>query len=56
VEAGEWRSSRAGLPGRKQTGGGVRLFDYPGGRNVKLERLSLTHAPQAVNLWLRVIR
>ncbi|WP_214367383.1 dihydrofolate reductase family protein [Pseudonocardia sp. H11422] len=35
-------------------GGGVRLFDRPGGTNVKLERLSLTHAPQATNLWLRV--
>ncbi len=37
-------------------GDGVRLFDRPGGTNVKLERLSLTHAPLATNLWLRVIR
>lgn len=37
-------------------GDGVRLFDRPGGTNVKLERLSLTHAPKATNLWLRVIR
>jgi dihydrofolate reductase len=37
-------------------GDGVRLFDHPGGINVKLERLSLTHAPQATNLWLRVVR
>jgi dihydrofolate reductase len=37
-------------------GDGVRLFDRPGGTNVKLERLSLTHAPQATNLWLRVVR
>jgi dihydrofolate reductase len=36
-------------------GDGVRLFDRPGGANVKLERLSLTHAPQATNLWLRVV-
>jgi dihydrofolate reductase len=35
-------------------GDGVRLFDRPGGTNVKLERLSLTHAPNATNLWLRV--
>ncbi len=37
-------------------GDGVRLFDRPGGTNVKLERISLTHAPQATNLWLRVVR
>ena len=37
-------------------GDGVRLFDRPGGTNVKLERLSLTHAPQATNLWLRVVK
>jgi dihydrofolate reductase len=35
-------------------GDGVRLFDHPGGTNIKLERLSLTHAPQATNLWFRV--
>jgi riboflavin biosynthesis pyrimidine reductase len=28
-------------------GDGVRLFDRPGGTNVKLERISLTHAPRA---------
>ncbi len=37
-------------------GDGVRLFDRPGGANVKLERISLTQAPQATNLWLRVVR
>ncbi|MCW2888822.1 MAG: hypothetical protein JWL58_5684 [Streptosporangiaceae bacterium] len=37
-------------------GDGVRLFDHKGGSNVKLERLSVTHAPQATNLWLRVIK
>jgi dihydrofolate reductase len=37
-------------------GDGVRLFDRPGGTNVKLERLSLSQAPLATNLWLRVIR
>jgi len=35
-------------------GDGIRLFDRPGGTNVKLERISLTQAPQATNLWLRV--
>jgi dihydrofolate reductase len=37
-------------------GDGVRLFDHPGGTNVKLERLSLTQAPLATNLWLGVVR
>jgi dihydrofolate reductase len=36
-------------------GDGVRLFEHPGGTSVKLERLSLTPAPQATNLWLRVV-
>jgi dihydrofolate reductase len=35
-------------------GDGVRLFDHPGGTNVRLERLSLTEAPGATNIWLRV--
>jgi len=37
-------------------GDGVRLFDRPGGTNVKLERLSVTDAPLATNLWMRVVR
>jgi dihydrofolate reductase len=37
-------------------GDGIRLFDRPGGTNVKLERISLTQAPQATNLWYRVAR
>jgi dihydrofolate reductase len=37
-------------------GDGVRVFDRPGGTNVRLERLGLTHAPNATNLWLRVVR
>jgi dihydrofolate reductase len=37
-------------------GDGVRLFDRPGGMNVRLERISLTHVPQATNLWFRVVR
>jgi dihydrofolate reductase len=37
-------------------GDGTRLFDRPGGPSVRLERLSLTEAAQATNLWLRVVR
>jgi dihydrofolate reductase len=37
-------------------GDGVRLFDHPGGTTVRLERISLTQAPSATNLWLRVVR
>ena len=36
-------------------GDGVRLFNRPGGTNIKLERTSVTHAPQATNLWYRVV-
>jgi riboflavin biosynthesis pyrimidine reductase len=35
-------------------GDGVRLFDHPGGTNVKLERISVTESPQVTNLWFRV--
>ncbi|RZQ59260.1 dihydrofolate reductase family protein [Amycolatopsis suaedae] len=35
-------------------GDGVRLFDHPGGTNVKLERLDLAEAPRATTLRLRV--
>jgi dihydrofolate reductase len=37
-------------------GDGVRLFDHAGGSNVKLERISLTSAPLATNIWMRVVR
>ena len=37
-------------------GDGVRLFDRPGGTNVKLERIGLTHSPQVTNLWLRIAK
>jgi dihydrofolate reductase len=37
-------------------GDGVRLLDHPGGTNVRLERLGLSHAPQATNLWFGVVR
>jgi dihydrofolate reductase len=36
-------------------GDGTRLFDHPGGANVKLERISVTHAPKATNLWFRIL-
>jgi hypothetical protein len=36
-------------------GDGTRLFDRPGGANVKLERIEVTTAPGATNLWLRVV-
>ncbi len=36
-------------------GDGVRLFEHPGGTNVKLERISLTQSPGATNLWLRLV-
>ncbi|GAA3724376.1 dihydrofolate reductase [Spinactinospora alkalitolerans] len=36
-------------------GDGVRLFDRPGGTNIRLERLSLTQAPGATSIWLRVV-
>jgi dihydrofolate reductase len=37
-------------------GDGVRLFDWPGGRNVRLERLRVDEAPTATGLWMRVLR
>lgn len=36
-------------------GDGVRLFDFPGGSQVKLERISVTEAELATNLWFRVL-
>jgi dihydrofolate reductase len=36
-------------------GDGVRLFDHPGGTNVKLERIGLTGVPTATNVWMRVL-
>jgi dihydrofolate reductase len=37
-------------------GDGTRLFDHPGGTNVRLERLSVTSVPHATNVWMRVVR
>ena len=35
-------------------GDGTRLFDHPGGTNVRVERVDVTEAPGATNLWFRV--
>ena len=35
-------------------GDGVRLFNHPGGANVKMEQTGLTQSQQVTNLWLRV--
>lgn len=37
-------------------GDGVRLFDHPGGTNVRLERVGVSEAPSATNLHYRVVR
>ncbi|MPZ82615.1 MAG: dihydrofolate reductase [Actinophytocola sp.] len=36
-------------------GDGVRLFDQPGGADVRLERISLSGVPHGTNLWFRVL-
>ena len=36
-------------------GDGVRLFEHPGGTNVKLERLRVSQGPHATGLWFRVV-
>ncbi|MEU0484103.1 dihydrofolate reductase family protein [Streptosporangium sp. NPDC006013] len=36
-------------------GDGVRLFDHPGGTNVKLERVELTEVPHATSIRFRVV-
>jgi dihydrofolate reductase len=37
-------------------GDGTRLYEHPGGSDIKLERMSFTSAPKAANLWFRVVR
>lgn len=37
-------------------GDGVRLFDNPGGKMMRLERLSQSQGPQSTNIWYRVLR
>jgi len=37
-------------------GDGVRLFDHPGGREVRLETVSVDQAPSATNILFRVAR
>jgi dihydrofolate reductase len=36
-------------------GDGVRLFDHPGGAEVKLERIGLTQMPHVTNILMRVV-
>lgn len=36
-------------------GDGVRMFEHPGGREAKLERISAVAEPGATNLWFRVL-
>ncbi len=37
-------------------GDGTRLFEKPGGRQVRLERVRVTEVPHATNMWFRVLR
>jgi dihydrofolate reductase len=37
-------------------GGGTRLFDDPGNRDVRLERTRILEGPRATHLWYRVVR
>jgi dihydrofolate reductase len=37
-------------------GDGTRLFDSPGGKQVNLERIDLTHTDLSTNIWYSVIR
>ncbi len=37
-------------------GDGVPMFAAPGGREVRLERISVGDEPSAANLWFRVVR
>lgn len=37
-------------------GGGTRLFDRPDGPDVRLEQLHVSHTPQAVNIWTRIMK
>jgi dihydrofolate reductase len=36
-------------------GDGVRLFDHPGGAEIKLERIGLTQMPHVTNVLMRVV-
>ncbi len=36
-------------------GDGTRLFDYPGGKEIRLERFSFTESPLETSLWTRVL-
>jgi TetR/AcrR family transcriptional regulator, tetracycline repressor protein len=44
ASAPSWPASRPGAP------------EHPAGTDIQLERVGLTHTPQATNLWFRVLR
>lgn len=35
-------------------GEGIRLFEHPGGKTVRLKQISVSHTPQATNVWYRI--
>ncbi|WP_432967824.1 dihydrofolate reductase family protein [Dactylosporangium sp. CA-233914] len=37
-------------------GAGTRLFEHPGGADVRLEQLHVSHTPKAINIWMRIIK
>jgi len=37
-------------------GDGVRLFDYPGGAQIRLEPMSVSNTDRVTNLWFRVVK
>jgi dihydrofolate reductase len=37
-------------------GDGVRMYDHPGGNQVRLERIKMVETPGKTDLWLRVVR
>jgi dihydrofolate reductase len=55
IEAGELDEVLVGIV-PLLLGEGTRLFEYPGGKSVKLERISVSHVPHATNLWFRVVK
>ncbi|MEV8514519.1 dihydrofolate reductase family protein [Dactylosporangium sp. NPDC051484] len=37
-------------------GDGTRLFDHPGGAEVRMEQLYVSRTPKAINAWMRIIK
>ncbi|MER7007573.1 dihydrofolate reductase family protein [Dactylosporangium sp. NPDC000555] len=37
-------------------GDGTPLFDHPGGTEVRMEQLHVSHTPKAINAWMRIIK